>query len=112
MQACATARQPEAALQLFERLEASPIDADYVSYSTQSSTRRTGSPTALGSSGSSADNGFELWGRLPELDVHDLSEGAAETAVRWWLEEGVRDRVAAAPDEAPERLELITGWGK
>ena len=47
-----------------------------------------------------------------ELDVHDLSEGAAETAVRWWLEEGVRDRVAAAPDEAPERLELITGWGK
>jgi hypothetical protein len=32
MQACATARQPEAALQLFERLEASPIDADYVSF--------------------------------------------------------------------------------
>jgi pentatricopeptide repeat protein len=32
MQACATARQPEAALQLLERLEASPIDADYVSF--------------------------------------------------------------------------------
>ena len=48
---------------------------------------------------------------MPELDLHDLSEGAAETAVRWWLEERVRDRERLHLP-LPERLELITGWGK
>ena len=49
---------------------------------------------------------------MPALDLHELSEGAAETAVRWWLEERVPDRVTSASDAAPTRLELITGWGK
>jgi len=56
--------------------------------------------------------GFERWGSVPTLDLHKLSVGAAEAAVRWWLEEGVPSRVAGEPGAAPVRLELITGWGK
>ena len=44
--------------------------------------------------------------------MHDLSEGAAETAVRWWLEERVPLLRASTNDGEPERLEIITGWGK
>ena len=46
---------------------------------------------------------------VPHLDLHDLSEGAAQAAVRWWLEEAVVERLR---DGATQRLEVITGWGK
>ena len=41
------------------------------------------------------------------LDLHDHSEGAAETAVRWWLE--VRVPTISPP---PAQLLIVTGWGK
>jgi len=43
----------------------------------------------------------------PVLDLHDHSEGAGETALRWWLEERV-----PALQPKPDRLIVVTGWGK
>ena len=48
-------------------------------------------------------------GGVPHLDLHDLSEGAAEAAVLWWLEEASVERLRVG---AVQRLEVITGWGK
>ena len=42
---------------------------------------------------------------VPHLDLHHLSEGAAEAAVRWWLDE-------RSTGCATQRLDVITGWGK
>ena len=46
---------------------------------------------------------------VPHLDLHNFSEGAAEAAVRWWLEEALGERLRGG---ATQRLEVITGWGK
>ena len=43
----------------------------------------------------------------PKLDLHNFSEGVAETAVRWWLQERV-----PGMESAPDRLLIVTGWGK
>ena len=43
----------------------------------------------------------------PMLDLHYLSEGAAETALLWWLDERV-----PAMMPPPDRLLIVTGWGK
>ena len=51
----------------------------------------------------------DLRSGVPHLDLHDLSEGAAEAAVLWWLEEASVERLRAG---AMQRLEVITGWGK
>eukprot|EP00908_Phaeocystis_cordata_P002575 Transcript_12802.p2 GENE.Transcript_12802~~Transcript_12802.p2 ORF type:complete len:748 (-),score=139.50 Transcript_12802:42-2285(-) len=45
------------------------------------------------------------------LDLHYLSVGAAETAVRWWLTERVHER-AKEPSLMPPRLIVVTGYGK
>ena len=117
IQACANAGQPAAALQLFGQLEAAPtLDADRVSFNAIldavcAEPARARELWKLGCS-RGVFQGFERWRAVPELDLHDLSQGAAETAVRWWLEEGVPSRVAAAPAVVPTRLELITGYGK
>jgi len=49
-----------------------------------------------------------------ELDLHVLSEGAAEVAVRWWLLEAIPGRVQQAGPDAPRPpvLQIITGHGK
>jgi len=43
---------------------------------------------------------------MPILDLHDHSEGAAETATRWWLEEQVPSM------KENKLLIIVTGWGK
>ena len=43
---------------------------------------------------------------MPKLDLHDHSEGAAETATRWWLEEQVPSM------KENKLLIIVTGWGK
>jgi hypothetical protein len=48
-------------------------------------------------------------GGIARLDLHDLSEGAAEAAVLWWLEEAWDEALKAGEVQA---LEVITGWGK
>ena len=45
---------------------------------------------------------------VPHLDLHDLSEGAAEAAVRYWLEKASAGTLRV---DAMQRLEVITGWG-
>ena len=117
IQACTTAGQPVPAMRLFERLEASDLNGDVVSFNAilDALSSQLGRARALWKLGCARGcyRGYEQWGSAPALDLHDLSEGAAETAVRWWLEEGVPDRIAAAAlGAAPKRLELITGWGK
>lgn len=122
--ACGAAGQPECALTLFERLEndpSLPLQPDLVSYNAvldavapqRSCARRLwkrGIERGL-------YKGCEHWDgpsrAVPMLDLHDLSEGAAEAAVRWWLEERVPSRLAASGNASPPtRLELVTGWGK
>ena len=44
------------------------------------------------------------------LDLHDMSEGTALHAVRWWLETKV-PQLLHSPSR-PDVLTLITGWGK
>lgn len=116
IQACNAAGQQVPAMQLFERLEASHLDGDVVSFNAilDALSSQLGRARELWKLGCSRGCycGFERWGSVPALDLHDLSEGAAETAVRWWLEEGVPGRAAVALGAAPKRLELITGWGK
>jgi|ERR1712194_331928 len=55
-----------------------------------------------------------LYGRVerteggdPTLDLHNHSEGAGETAVRWWLREQVPSMIGEA-----KRLIIVTGRGK
>jgi len=123
--AAGAAGHPEVALSLFERLESAslPMQADSVTFNAvldavapqHAHARRLwklGVERGLYA-------GCEKWdGPTPLLDLHCLSEGAAEAAVRWWLEERVPSRLAAAADAgkeaavAPTRLELVTGWGK
>ena len=120
IQACAAAGQPAHALQLFNRLEASQVDTSMCCFNAildalvRAQPDRARELWKLGCA-RGCYHSFERWssssGLCLQLDLHDLSEGAAETAVRWWLEERVRDRERLHLP-LPERLELITGWGK
>ena len=120
IQACAAAGQPAHALQLFNRLEASQVDTSMCCFNAildalgRAQPERARELWKLGCA-RGCYHSFERWssssGLCLQLDLHDLSEGAAETAVRWWLEERVRDRERLHLP-LPERLELITGWGK
>ena len=120
IQACAAAGQPAHALQLFDRLEASQVDTSMCCFNAildalgRAQPARARQLWKLGCA-RGCYHSFERWssssGLCLQLDLHDLSEGAAETAVRWWLEERVRDRERLHLP-LPERLELITGWGK
>jgi pentatricopeptide repeat protein len=110
IQACATAEQPAAALQTFDLAQCA-VEPDHVTFNAVLDAVATYQP----------DKARALWRLAVErrlydgfdkaggtlLDLHDHSEGAAETAVRWWLE--VR---ALAVDPPPEHLTIVTGWGK
>jgi len=125
--ACGQAGQTSVAVSLFERLEsgALPVQPDCVSFNAvldavaPQERARARRLWKLGvERGLYA--GCERWdGPTPSLDLHNLSEGAAEAAVRWWLQEEVPNRLAAAEKDderggaaRPTRLELVTGWGK
>ena len=112
--ACARASQAAHAEKLFKELWDSPtLQADQVTFNAILDAVSANVPRALAlwklglTSGhylrikASTDKG------MPKLDLHDLSEGAAVTAVRWWLEEHMPSAAAA-----PRELTIITGWGK
>jgi len=120
--ACGAAGQPDHALSLFERLETDAslaLQPDAVTFNAvldavapQRARARTLWKLGLARG---LFRGCEQWdGPTPLLDLHELSEGAAEAAVRWWLEERVPSKLASADDAQarPTRLELVTGWGK
>jgi pentatricopeptide repeat protein len=112
IQACAAAQQPAVARQLFEEAS-STLTADRVTFNAVLDAVCTHDPAearALWRRGCE----LGLYTKVeqtergePMLDLHDHSEGAAETAVRWWLEERV-----LAMRSAPEQLIIVTGWGK
>ena len=112
IQACAAADQPAAALSLFdEGFESCGPDLVMFNAVLDAVCRRQpGKARDLWLRGV----GLRLYPEcekqevgVPTLDLHDLSEGAAETALRWWLEARVLE---VSPP--PERLIVITGWGK
>ena len=47
-----------------------------------------------------------------KLDLHFLSVDAAETAVRWWLEEEVPAKVQLGGGFKPKLFTIVTGQGK
>ena len=54
--------------------------------------------------------GFQSWEHgSPMLDLHGFSEGAAETALRWWVEDL---RTSVKLGARYEKLIIVTGWGK
>ena len=46
------------------------------------------------------------------LDLHHLSEGAAETAIRWAFDEHLCARMRTNDSTAVEGVTLVTGWGR
>ena len=118
IQACARAGQADVAMRLFEALEvAEAVNAEVVTFNAilDAVCEQRSNATMLWKLACSRGcyPGAVSWGDVPQLDLHCMSEGAAETAVRWWLQEGVAEGAAAAAGSVPpERLELITGWGK
>ena len=111
---CAKASQPGVAMQLFDQLEASQLQADQVIFNDILDALRAKPAQARELWSLGRERGFYadfeyLKDGVPHLDLHDFSEGAAEAAVRWWLEEAVVERLRGG---ATQRLEVITGWGK
>jgi len=112
IQACAAAQQPDVALRLFEEALRS-VEPSIVTFNAVLDAVASPQPAIA----------RELWlqgcerGLYPEvekwdsgapmLDLHDHSEGAGQTALRWWLEERV-----PALQPKPDRLIVVTGWGK
>jgi pentatricopeptide repeat protein len=112
IQACATAVQPASALEVF-RAASDAVDLDIGTFNAVLDAVCTPQPAearALWLQGVELGHYVNFEQQevgLPKLDLHNLSEGAAETAVRWWLNERV-----PAMSAAPERLIIVTGWGK
>merc|ERR1711879_595249 len=63
-------------------------------------------------------SGLQVWstrGDCAQFDLHNLSEGAAEIAVRWWLKEVIPLKLLQIGSPEVQRirvLEFITGRGK
>merc|ERR1712118_57970 len=111
---CAKASQPGVAMQLFDQLEASQLQVDQVTFNAILDALRSKPAQARELWNLGRERGFYadfeyLKDGVPHLDLHNFSEGAAEAAVRWWLEEVVVERLGGG---ATRRLELSTGWGK
>ena len=120
IQACAVGAQVERALRLFTDVEKSrALQANDVTFNAvldavcsadrrrardiyRSALRRAMSANAAWEGGQSH------W----QLDLHEHSEGAAETAVRGWLEDEIPRRLQAAQDPPGETLGIVTGWGR
>jgi len=112
IQACAVAEQPATALRLFQQAQAA-IEPNVVSYNAVLDAVRTqhaGDARMLWLQGV-ADGHYANFerqeGGQPVLDLHGFSEGAAETAVLWWL-----DECMPAMQRPPNRVIIVTGWGK
>merc|ERR1711966_423006 len=110
IQACASAEQPVTALEIFDEARQN-AEVNCITYNAILDAVCTSHPAKAREL---YRRGYSLYGSVestehgtPKLDLHSHSEGACETAVRWWLEE----RVPAMTSE-PEQLIIVTGWGK
>ena len=101
-------------MQLFDQLEASQLQADQVAFNAILDALRAKPAQARELWSLGRERGFYadfecLQDGVPHLDLRNFSEGAAEAALRWWLEEAMVERLRGG---ATQRLEVITGWGK
>jgi len=110
IQACASSGQPTIALEIFDEAQQA-IEMNVVIYNAILDAVCASYPAKARELYS---RGRSLYGKIertennvPLLDLHSHSEGAVETAVRWWLEE----RVPTMTNK-PEQLIIVTGWGK
>ena len=110
IQACASTGQPAVALKIFDEAQRN-IEVNRITYNAILDAVCTSHPTEAREL---YRRSFSLYGPVegtengaPKLDLHNHSEGASETVVRWWLEE----RVPAMTPE-PEQLVFVTGWGR
>ena len=127
IRACGAAGQMPTAIRLFETLDgqSTPLEADAVSFNVMldvicAHDRRYARALWRRGVQRGLYHGFERWGAngtSPTLDLHELSEGAAEVAVRWWIEdrvpsqlESLQGRHARTRDAIP--LTVVTGWGR
>ena len=110
IQACASAGQPDEALRIFEEAQRK-VEVNRVTYNAILDAVCTSDPAKaheLYSLGRSLYGPVESTeNATPKLDLHQHSEGAGETAVRWWLEE----RVPGMSGELKQVI-IVTGWGK
>ena len=112
IQACAAAQQPDEALRLFKEalrsVEPSRVTFNAVLDAVASPQPAIARELWLQGCERGLYPEVEKWeAGAPMLDLHDHSEGAGETALRWWLEERV-----PALQPKPDRLIIVTGWGK
>ena len=111
--ACAEAEQSERALSVFDEMRTKGTGLDQVNYNSVLDAVCTQQPAEARKLWLEAvDSGLyanfeQVQDEHPALDLHGLSEGAAETAVRWWLECRVPLIGASA-----EQLVVVTGWGQ
>ncbi len=117
LNACAIGRQPERALCIFESLQMEGLtpelghwshllDAMGPSHAQSRSLllRMVGQPFFAGA------ESIEVG--MPKFDLHGLSAGAAEMAVRWWLRDALPQRLEAGTMSEPTHVMLVTGHGE
>ena len=113
IQACAAGGQPDRATQLFLDIETAGLQPDSVSYSALlDATCTVYPPQARTHYVEAVRRGMYPQAAGYKLNLHDHSEGAAETAVRWWLTDVIPQRLEEADGAPPKRLTIVTGWGK
>ena len=117
LSACARAAQPERALSLFASLERAGLAPSRDCWgilldAVRDRERARRLMRRMVAQGHLA-GAEQTVGDAPALDLHAVtSEGAAEAAVRWWLDERLPGRLAAGELAAPRRVVLVTGYGK
>ena len=110
IQACATAWQSITALHIFDEARQN-VEINIITYNAILDAVCASDPVKAREL---YLHGRNLYGNVhsiensnPKLDLHNHSEGAGETAVRWWLEQQ-----APAMTCESEQLIIVTGWGK
>ncbi len=117
LNACAIGQQSERALSLFESLQEDGLSPDlghwshlldaigpYHDQSRSLLRRMLEQPCSAGAESVVAG--------LPAFDLHDLSAGAAEMVVRWWLFERLPQRLSSGEMSEPTHVVLVTGHGE
>ena len=111
MNSCAHGRQWQMALSLFAELERAQLDANLSSYNAllnASAEDIKGDRIFQEALENNIFRKAKLTEQVGTLDLHDLSQGAAEVATRWWL----ATNVPGLLEKGHSKFTIITGWGR